>query len=435
MNSVSTGILFVFVLLLLLTIGIRIREGTWYSPFALMGLLWTFIIGFSLYTAPEYFFSVSALGFITINIFVFYAGGIIAENIYRIKSPRPLQVNPEKILYLHYYVSVAAGFLALYFLLSDAGVNMGELLTGGKFMDTSKMLTNNRYEGERLSGHAMLCLMTCYSGCLTAGRLFVTERMRWKQLRTLIILFPLLLFTLIYTARAILIFAMLLFVSSLIATYLLRFKKNTLLFSKRKLLVMLAACVVMPMIFLFTQAIRMGISKFSLDSFAIVMDHLKVYFSGNLSAFSYWFAEPGKNAPLTMGGYTFAGLSEWIGGGTRELGIYGKAIDLDGHMQFSNIYTLFRFLIDDFGITGTFIFWFVLGIGCRIIYNKVLSEDYVAAAVLCGIVTWILFSFVTSIFAYNSVLFAWLIFVLITYAAEKFSGSFLAENKMYAKET
>lgn len=125
-----------------------------------------------------------------------------------------------------------------------------------------------------------------------------------------------------------------------------------------------------------------------------------------------------------MGGATFAGLNEWLGGEARDLGIYNKAIDLNGHMQFSNVYTLFRFLIDDFGLTGTVLIWFLLGIFCRAMYNRILNGDFIAAAVHSGIFAWMLFSFITSILAYNTVLFAWMIFVLITFASEKLAKKY-----------
>ncbi|CAN5479998.1 N/A [soil metagenome] len=423
MSNIEFGPLIVFFLLLLITLSIRIREGTWYSPFSFFGLLWTFIIGFSIFTAPEYYFSINALGFITINIFVFFAGGLIAQNVLKeqMNPPKVTFIAANSLLRIHFYTAVVAGFLALFFLLHDAGIRFAELLGSGKLMDISKVLTNNRYEGERLSGHTMICLTICYSGCLTAGRFLISAKGKLAKMEAVTVLLPLLLFTLIYTARAIFIFAILLFLSSMITNYVMMQKRNALLFSKRNIVVMGIAFIVLPLMFIFTQAIRMGISKISIESFAVVMDHLKVYFSGNMSAFSYWFDERGANEQLYFGAYTFAGLNEWIGGDTRALGIYGKAIDLDGHMQFSNIYTLFRFLVDDFGITGTILIWFLLGICSRIIYNKLLSGDAVAGAALCGVFTWMLFSFVTSVFAYNSVLFSWLLYVLITFAAEKFT--------------
>jgi|GEM_PF-975362 len=422
MNAISYGPLLVFLVLLLLVLAVRIREGTWYAPYSFFGLLWTFIIGFSIFTAPGYYFSTASLAFIAVNIFVFFAGGYIMERFQPAFTPLQQRDMSEghTILKIHFYFAVAAGFSALCFLLHDAGIKLSELTDKGQLMDISKVLTDQRYGGERLSPEIMLCLTICYSGCLTAGRFFVFGN-RSTKIGSAFILVPLLLFTLIYTARAVFIFAVLLFISSVISSHLLLHKKRSMLFSKTNLVFMGIAFIAVPLIFLFTQATRMGISKISTDSIKIIADHLKVYFSGNLSAFSYWFTEAATGRHLAGGAYTFAGVNEMLGGDARELGIYGKAIDLDGHMNFSNIYTLFRFLMDDFGAAGTILFWFLLGIGCRLVYNKVLSGDFVMAAVLSGVFTWMLFSFVTSVFAYNSVLFAWLFFVLISFVSEKIS--------------
>ena len=413
--------LLIFLVLLILTLGIRVREETWYSPFSFFALLWTFIIGFSIFTAPEYFYSAGAIGFIGLNVFVFYAGGFLSENIFKAsheKQPASPHAS-DKLLRLHFYVATVAGFLSLYFLLHDAGVKFTELLHKERLVEISKIFTDSRYAGERLTPLTMLCMMVAYSGCLTAGRLFIFAKNASGKFESVMILIPILLFTVVYTARAVFIYAMFLFLSSLLTHYVLVHRKKAMLFSKRNLVFMMLALVGIPLMFVMTQAARMGITKFSADSLNSLVDHLKVWFSGNVSAFSYWFEQDDRSGGYFNGAYTFAGLNEWLGGKMRDVGIYSKSFDLDGHFHFSNIYTLFRFLIDDFGIAGTLVCWFLLGIFCRTLYSKILKGDFVACAILSGVFTFILFSFVASVFAYNTVLFAWLIFVLITFASEK----------------
>jgi oligosaccharide repeat unit polymerase len=412
--------LLIFSALLLLTLTIRIREGSWYSPFSFFALLWTFIIGFSIFTAPEYFYSARAIAFIALNVFIFYAAGQIAEHFSSAQQKKiPSCIQNNKLLDTHLSISIFAGFLSLYFLLHQAGVVFTELFNKNRLVQVSKIFTDNRYAGERLSSMTMLCMMIAYSGCLTAGRLFVISTDKKGKIKSGLVLLPILLFTIIYTARAVFIYAMFLFLSSLITHYILVHGKKALLFNRRNLIFMLIALVGLPVMFLVTQAVRMGITKYSTSAFFELTDHLKVWFSGNVSAFSFWFEQDDKRNSIYHGAYTFAGLNEWLGGKTRDVGIYSKSFDLDGHFHFSNIYTLFRFLIDDFGIAGTFIFWFVLGIFSRMLYRKILNGDFIASAILSGIFTLILFSFVASVFAYNTVLFAWLIYVLISYISER----------------
>src|SRR5689334_3172976 len=107
----------VFFVLLLLTLSIRVQEETWYSPFSFFALLWTFIIGFSIFTAPEYFFSWKALGFITVNVFIFYTGGLVTEKFSRSEAPAfpPGIRASNRFLEIHFYTATLAGFLSLYF--------------------------------------------------------------------------------------------------------------------------------------------------------------------------------------------------------------------------------------------------------------------------------------------------------------------------------
>src|SRR4051812_20204195 len=74
MDNYSLSLL-AFLGFIAVTITIRIREKTWFSPAAMFSLVWMVVIGFSLLSAHRYYFSPGALLFILSIITVFFAGG------------------------------------------------------------------------------------------------------------------------------------------------------------------------------------------------------------------------------------------------------------------------------------------------------------------------------------------------------------------------
>ena len=154
-----------------------------------------------------------------------------------------------------------------------------------------------------------------------------------------------------------------------------------------------------------------------------LMDYLKVWFAGNISAFSYWY-DNFHGQLLTFGQFTFGGIFEQLNLSRREVGIYTVSYDANDRMVFTNIYTLFRFLIDDFGYIGTSFFMLGLGFISKKLFLISRNNHIAPMAILGGILAFLLFSFISSVWAYNTVFFAWLMFVFIC---------FLLENKHAAQ--
>jgi hypothetical protein len=80
-------------------------------------------------------------------------------------------------------------------------------------------------------------------------------------------------------------------------------------------------------------------------------------------------------------------------------------------MEFSNVFTLFRFLIDDFGWMPTFTLLVLTGFIAGRLYIHHIEGNRMATALLSGIMIELNFSFITSIMAYNSVLIAFFLFL------------------------
>jgi oligosaccharide repeat unit polymerase len=162
----------------------------------------------------------------------------------------------------------------------------------------------------------------------------------------------------------------------------------------------------------------MAVNPENLNQALFVAEHLRVWFSGNISGFCIWFDFADIGSGIKNSFHTFGGLAEWLGAPQRVVGVYEKAVDVNHQMEFSNVYTLFRFLIDDFGFIGSGFFIFILGFISRKLFLGIQNAKRSNAAALAGILCLLLFSFVSSIFAYNSILFSWILFTIFMFVTE-----------------
>lgn len=138
----------------------------------------------------------------------------------------------------------------------------------------------------------------------------------------------------------------------------------------------------------------------SLDMF----NYLSVYLFGGISAFSKWF----NSSPLeshqwgSYNGTSFYSLKAWLS--------YLKLVNPPGNLHYefidinekdyTNVYSLFRPLTEDFGIYISVFIFFVFSFVSNILYRKVIiykSIEY--APLLVFLLTFSLFIFYTSIFS------------------------------------
>lgn len=103
----------------------------------------------------------------------------------------------------------------------------------------------------------------------------------------------------------------------------------------------------------------LGITYFRTGTFDNSLESFKLYGFGSIPAFDYYFTHM-RNTDLTLGQYTFNALFNMLGIGiTNNLqGVY-LPIEVGGIS--TNVFTVFRGLINDFGIYGGLIFQFLLG--------------------------------------------------------------------------
>ena len=141
------------------------------------------------------------------------------------------------------------------------------------------------------------------------------------------------------------------------------------------------------------------------------------YAMGFLPCFDIWFYEE-EDIEFSYGSKTFYGISNYIGLAKREQGIYSKTISFgkENIELKSNVYTIFRPLIEDFGIYGALLFLFFFGCITKMALATILVRYNIAfgQTILTAAYCYILWSFVASFFSYTSYI-AMLAVMLVTF--------------------
>ncbi|EMK5111467.1 oligosaccharide repeat unit polymerase [Escherichia coli] len=175
--------------------------------------------------------------------------------------------------------------------------------------------------------------------------------------------------------------------------------------SLRKILGGVSFVLLVFIFFVIIQIVRGG----KVDSeIAPIVSHVLTWFVGYIPCFDVWISQY-YNYDITFGQRTFVGLFDLFGLSERVSGVY-PAIDI-GNERYSNIFTAYRGLIEDFSIAGLYVILLLLGGLLSFIPNYVARRGNIFWAPLTGFIVFFFFwSYVINPYSYNVIFFAALLF-------------------------
>lgn len=345
-------------------------ERSWVAPSTVWPIAWLLYATGALHYMAQPMDFVPALAWILLNCAVLLAGGLLSRGLSFSKFV-PLGGSPARYPYLRTIVAIlsVAGLSSLVIAVRSLGYPILDLFS---LQGLARMAARSRaafYFGDlEQGGFARALVVLAYTGALFGGLYFSVAR-SWAQ--RAIGVFPLMAITLVgvvYGSRMGVLFGGAFWVAALLSGRLLGTAHQP---------------EVATRLFFFVGGLSFGL----LAGLSTVIQFLR-YFVGNqksadliladpfgfLAAFAAWFRESGSSeGGLAAGFYSF----ERIG---RMLGVDRAAFPaVDVGFTSSNVYTVFRSLIQDFGSFGSLVI--VLGIGF------VGSLSY--RAVLAGRSTWL----------------------------------------------
>jgi oligosaccharide repeat unit polymerase len=399
------------VALLALAILARQVEGSWLSPGPFYAGFWTVLTVATLVLAPELPLYGAGMWWIVLSTFAVVLGSWIALGLGRKPtntSARPPATRPA--LARTVAVLSGVGLLATWFLLQSQGESLSVLFSSSNLAQVARDFSIARYAGSYTTPISVnVCVVALYTaatlgGCLL-GQSSVPVRRRAVGLLPLI---PAAGVTLVDTAKAPLYITLVLLVSGFLIT-----RSGSARLSWRALLLVIAILAFVIPGSILVNLNRYGGSVSSSLDVSVTTARIHSEALGSLPAFTYWFdhsAAPGQGQ-LTWGTSSFFGPSAILTGNSRILGVYSDFVSFPSGLG-SNVYTVYRGLIEDFTLPGSLLVLFIFGLLARLVYVRAKAGGALAAAFLCAFYAVTLWGFVINLFGYDTVIGSLLVFLL-----------------------
>lgn len=367
--------------------------GTWLNPASIFFLFWFLYTTFPLIVAFEVPVSPLAMVYILLFCVAFSFSGLVfswstafALNERKLGSEfyfdKPLFILAFYVAAMFSVVFVCVGVL-------EQGISVDQLVENP--ISVGGVYAEKRYSGEIVSSlFSQLGLQFSYCAVVLGGLLYGARAKRGARATVLLFSFvPALLVMFLQSAKGLFFFSIFLFVGGILVSRI--YNKNYTLvdFSSFRSL-SICGLLVLPVVI--ASFLSRGI--YQLGDMTEILNRLRYYLVGyssvHLPAFSDWFSErylgeslmSYKQEELTAGFYTFMSFFQ-LAGDSREvpMGIYEEYYTYGDYIK-GNLFTIFRGMITDFGLVGSLLFAFLLGLVCNLGFWRLLTRNESPFAIL-----------------------------------------------------
>ncbi len=374
------------------------------EPAGVFAAMWIILITIILCCQEFIIIRYSGLLFILVCIFSFVFGTIFCESYYTPQEHpnRKLLFNKKKAITLMEILIFAAFVNPIYTVVLH-GFSPMEIFDLGTLLQMNNAISIDRYSGvERTTFINQVMLVFSYAAPLFGGFCYRLVGRKGKIISIFSII-PCLFVAFTQAMKMGLITSVFLWVCGLLVcsfSYHLSLRIRV----KYAIAISGGACLFLGLLFM-SMILRTGeISDRIVDD---ITNKFFTYAFGYVPCFDIWFDSSDVNE-YTYGAKTFYGISNAFGILERLTGIYPEWIPFgkNGFKGESNVYTVFRVLIEDFGPGPCCLIMMVLGgVSCTVTKNIIAKNSLVINQIaLSAIYSFIMWSFVTSFFAYNSYL-------------------------------
>lgn len=403
-----------------LVLMLRVCRHSWAEPSVLFCVFWFLNALLPVLFAPDYVFGASGYWWILASCIAVSSGNLVsyplvlgseARQVRQVVDNSPRWVRRRKILRRIVVFSIIVGCLYAALLFRTYQGRIDSAWAG--LAAFAHLASIHRYSGGlSLPVGMQLMLVFVYSGPLFSGMLFGMSSSGYDRAVAFASLLPALVVTLIHTARAVVLWAVILWVSSYLAYRVTTGTDRSLRVCFRTVTLSVVACSLVVLLFAVVQLLRGGV-EVTLSNVLSILVRFRPYFFGHVAAFSSWFRDSFPDfGPTAYGARTLGGLLDLIGIAERKMGVYTEFTVVSPQGDITNVFTVFRGLLEDFGIFGSLLALFALGSLSGHAYYRVRNKQ--RARWIPILVASYMFTLwpVVSIFTYNSILAAWCLFVL-----------------------
>jgi oligosaccharide repeat unit polymerase len=385
----------------------RVLTGTWLNPSAFFALWWCGAGILPLIATPMDPVSPGAMLWLIAASVAVSAGAAIGNGGFKTKLdyhrpfPSHFELTTLKTLMI---VSLIGGLGSNIAFALGSGVSLRDLLDIQQLVIVSNQLYVARYAtpdaivpDPPFLSQALLPFV--FLGPAIGGMVFVLSRRKLAKSLAILSMLPAIAVTVLQNTKAAVLFSGALWLSAYFAS---RLRLGRLaVFTRNHVTVAAVIGVVVTVFFFFVGLARLA----STDTGLLDVVRAKLFSSafGHMTAFSQWLGDYWSHSDYspTLGGYTFSGPLEMLHIQKRLPGIFVDLVEL-AVGETSNVFTGFRFLIQDFTIPGALALLGLVGFVGGVSFRMITSGRWAAVPILMGTYATIMWMPIAWLWVYNS---------------------------------
>lgn len=401
-----------YAVLVILTVASRLQCGSWFAPAAFVGMVWSFFVGASL-CIVDYPIPGRGLWMLVMLIAAMQLGALIAHELQPQSSAAAtgsdwsnfldsLILPCRRYALLSGAIALAGCVYLLFTSLDDFGLPftpLGVLEVGAKW-------TLLRYDDVFEPWSVRLLVTWFHPAALLGGVLFACSHKRFDRAIAVLTLLPAVLYGVFIGARSAILLGLTCWIGGFVATLCIQHHGRLALFTVRRLLVLLLSAACLLGMFASINAVRD--SSWQQDFVPQAAEtQLENYMFGSPAAFADWYAHS-EVSGAEWGAQTFANAFDVLHLKSRIVGRYTGMSNVVGTER-TNVYSLFRGLIEDFTAGGAALIAACIGGGAGWVYGRTSEKPRAALLWLSAFYAAMLYSPLVSLFSFNGALLAWLV--------------------------
>lgn len=372
-----------------------------FEPAGVFAAMWIFFTVSVLLT--QYYIALRFEGiiFIVCCVILFTMGTLFEDTIFRPQhSGRNLFFKKKLALPLLIVLFVGAMVNPLYSIMLH-GFSLQALLSMQDLLNMNNQISEDRYfSGNVTNAVNQFFLIFCYAAPLFGGFCYRLVG-KWTKAISIITLIPGMFIALTQSMKMTMIAGFILWFSGF---FISSFSYNLPLRIKPKqIIVSILGVISFFGILFFSMVFRTG--EISEKTIIDISQKFMTYALGHFHCFDVWFTTYDTNS-YSFGTKTFMGISNVLGLEERIQGIYQEyhQVGHHGYYGISNIFTIFRPLIEDFGEAGTCLYMFLFGVISKFSLKCLESKKliFLSQTILAAVYAYLLWSFAASFYAYTS---------------------------------
>lgn len=406
--------------IIILFLGFKLVDKS--NPVRYFVIIWIFQILLGIAFCSKLRLVYWGLGYIEVALLCSIMGSLFMQFYQPINKQKPrMQINSKVAIRILLVLLILAFIQPLQAIKEQGGLaiffNINDLL------EANNNISKERYDGGTEKGIVgSILLAITYTAPLYGGYVYRNLNSKGRILSILCV-FPGIFIALTQAVKMALITSVILWIGGFM-TYMTH---NRIAFPKISFKFLIRTISVLSLfvgILFFSMILRTG--TINEDIIVTIQKKFILYSIGHLPTFDQWFNE--LNTPTyTCGGTMFAGIANYLGIIERKQGIFQETYQIwnDNSSATTNIFTMFRVAIEDFGYIGSLLFFFVFGAFTTLINKNIRIEgsSILWQVIMMGIWAFILWSFVTSFFAYTSyIVMLILMYILLLFSTSRDPG-------------